>query len=645
MNPFSGYPSRPKSPYPPPQSQLKPDQARMAENSDTDPRGPLHQARPKLTKRISSFSTAMNYHQDQSVFFNTPTATEPFDYMPKENMHLYVGPTNIMATVTTLHGKIMSKLWQGLPPSDNGSLCEVFEAYRDLVTENEKLRAERDSEIEGRRAAEQALNEERNMWLEEEKDYKVDVKRLETIIAHSNHGIEGVIRARQQSVVRHKKRGELPEPTRLSEDDGRENVYEFLTSSKAKDKQVEKPMEKPVEKPTPRKTMGIGMSVHEATENTDDILIVSGASGPVQLTKKLLKKKFSTTSLNEMQSVSFSDDEQPTSLPASPKRAIGAPLKGHALRQRATVRSHANDSDAELELKPPATSSTEPRSSSDPIAARSRGGNTHTIDVGAGQRGTSATSGIDHAISQFKSWMPRKHQKKGSNVAGEVDKNIELIPLGQQPYQSLVEDGPQMSRNAERDLRRPLSFYAGDEASFQRRISAGGSRGASRHRSLSLSEVRSPPKDDTLELVDVGPTTSPRPASVDTIRPVMLTKPTAEKLGESQQKPAREGSRSSVSTTIHRPKNESKSASATPSSSQSESGDVLSDKTGGVKSRGARTEPARSNYVAHGGENQKASPAVVAAAKATAASTRKEDENTSPAERRKRKEGDRNKKM
>lgn len=228
MNFFSGQ-NRVKTPTFPQQSQLPSNPAR----SSARPRNAPQSARPKLTQRISSFPATRNTSQTQKS--PVDGSDTPFAFMPEEYSEFYVGVVDPMVIVTILQEKLMNNLYDPLPPTDNGSLCQIFESYRSLITENETLRAQRDEGIQRRQLAESSLAEGKQQWAEEEKAYKVEIKKLETLVAHSNHGIEGVVKARRDSVVRKKKRESL-ELVRESKEDGRETVYEFLASYRMDDK-------------------------------------------------------------------------------------------------------------------------------------------------------------------------------------------------------------------------------------------------------------------------------------------------------------------------------------------------------------------------------------------------------------------------
>lgn len=182
--------------------------------------------RPTIAGRIHSFANTINKRQG-----DTPLETlndQRFNFFEKENDSRFRGSIDPMSIVVTLHGKLMDNIFRSLPVSDNGLLCSVFESYRRLTDENSKLRIQCKKDFVGRQAAEEDLVDAIEQWKTEEEDYKAEIKRLEVLIAHSNHGVEGVIRARQNSVIRRKKQSRIDDDLQSLEEIP-ETLQEFLT--------------------------------------------------------------------------------------------------------------------------------------------------------------------------------------------------------------------------------------------------------------------------------------------------------------------------------------------------------------------------------------------------------------------------------
>lgn len=346
----------------------------------------------------------------------------------------------------------------------------------------------------------------------------------------------------------------------------------------------------------------------------------------MQRTKNLLKK-FSTTSLTDLHTISSSDDDQPSSLPDNSRLAAIVPAKDESLRQHIDAQANTFEVASETQFTPSSTKSAEARSSHDLVITTSQGSSAQAVDQG--QRGASNTTGFDSAISHLKNWMPRKNNKKTTFVAGEIDRGPAMVIPGRPYRQSSPVEAQRSQRLGERDLRNRFSFYAGDESDFVRRKSPAASPSPARHRSLSLSEVPSPQKEDRSAQYQAPDTT--RPSSMDTIRRVTMTAPPTDGLFE-----PRKASRSSVATTVHKPKAASDPLDRAVSTTRLEPGDVPFHGTNGSvrQRRNAVAEPLRTIENA-----EKTSLAVTGVAKATIASACRDDENSSPIRDRKRKDG------
>lgn len=127
--------------------------------------------------------------------------------------------------------RLMSHPYDALEPRFNGTLLQIFEAYRNLADEKSQLQEKLDEELRGRLAERSAMQATERKWEEEKRTYKAEIKRLELIIAKGKRGVAEVALVRQDSLVRRRKQMGSPDDD-CGEDDGKETVFEFLEKTK-----------------------------------------------------------------------------------------------------------------------------------------------------------------------------------------------------------------------------------------------------------------------------------------------------------------------------------------------------------------------------------------------------------------------------
>lgn len=133
------------------------------------------------------------------------------DYV--NNTHYALEPSDKL--VNNLMSKLLQNPHRHLHTEDNNSLMRVFEAYRHLLDQNEDLR----EEIKLQRASLSRLQENhdqaKHSLQQELAEYKMEVKRLELVIAQGQNGAMDVLHVRQESILskRRKTRHFDHEPT------------------------------------------------------------------------------------------------------------------------------------------------------------------------------------------------------------------------------------------------------------------------------------------------------------------------------------------------------------------------------------------------------------------------------------------------
>ena len=126
----------------------------------------------------------------------------------------------------TVMCKLLAEPYCALDPRFNSMLMQIFESYRCLKDDKERLQLEVDHETEKRDALERALHHASQQWETEKQDYKAEVKRLELILAKGKRGLAEVTLARQDSLIRHGKQQSM------GNDETMETIFEFLEKSK-----------------------------------------------------------------------------------------------------------------------------------------------------------------------------------------------------------------------------------------------------------------------------------------------------------------------------------------------------------------------------------------------------------------------------
>jgi hypothetical protein len=130
--------------------------------------------------------------------------------------------------IDTILCRLMSQPYDALDTRFNGALLQIFEAYRNLLDQRERLERNLAGETDIRLAERSATQRAERAWEEEKQSYKAEVKRLELVIAQGKRGVAEVALVRQDSLIRRKKQVTTPD----DEDDGKETVFEFLEKTK-----------------------------------------------------------------------------------------------------------------------------------------------------------------------------------------------------------------------------------------------------------------------------------------------------------------------------------------------------------------------------------------------------------------------------
>ena len=165
--------------------------------------------RPKLSRYMSNclaMTTPVKPEEFSSNFWDT--LGEPIIYEPK---------VDSLQVLESISSTLIGSPHKTLPIQQNSSLLHLFEDYRGLRLEMDKIEELLKQTLDGFKEAEER-------WTTEEAGYRAEIRRLELIIAGGKQGMRELTRARQDSVIKRKRTHH-----KLPSDEKLETAYEFLS--------------------------------------------------------------------------------------------------------------------------------------------------------------------------------------------------------------------------------------------------------------------------------------------------------------------------------------------------------------------------------------------------------------------------------
>lgn len=182
-------PSRPSSPTPTVLSLSSFDREdNESTHKNPNEETPRH-SRPKLTRYISDY-WAFGAHEDHELQFSSPwDENEP----PKPE------PVDSLTVIEAVRAHLRDPTARGIPASHNSGVLRVFEDYRKIREDNDRIQdLLRQTLVDWIEAD--------SSWSLKEDRYQAEIRRLELIIAKGSTGMAGLIKARQGTVVRRQRR-------------------------------------------------------------------------------------------------------------------------------------------------------------------------------------------------------------------------------------------------------------------------------------------------------------------------------------------------------------------------------------------------------------------------------------------------------
>ncbi|KAL1583224.1 hypothetical protein WHR41_07830 [Cladosporium halotolerans] len=191
----------------------------------TRPPTPKRGLRPKLSSYLSQSAPFGAASKEPEPFF-ADHLTPSFPSWAVEDTFPNTSAEQLIHAVMC---RLMARPYESLESRFNGSLLQIFEAYRQLADERDRLEKRLAEEVDGRSADRSAMQKAERRWEDEKETYKAEVKRLELVIAKGKRGVAEVALVRQDSLIRGRK---MMAGNHDDEDDGKETVFEFLEKTK-----------------------------------------------------------------------------------------------------------------------------------------------------------------------------------------------------------------------------------------------------------------------------------------------------------------------------------------------------------------------------------------------------------------------------
>lgn len=139
--------------------------------------------------------------------------------------------TNIDAEqrMDTIMSKLLGDPFDGLDAQYTGSILIIFEAYRALAEDKTRLLSELQAETDRRYVTESEIELAEHRWQLERQHYKIQVEKLEVLVARGKGGLATVMEATRGSTLQRSSKSHD-----MTEHDHRDTVS-YLDGTRAED--------------------------------------------------------------------------------------------------------------------------------------------------------------------------------------------------------------------------------------------------------------------------------------------------------------------------------------------------------------------------------------------------------------------------
>ncbi|KAF1920304.1 hypothetical protein BDU57DRAFT_464605 [Ampelomyces quisqualis] len=179
--------SRPSTPVSAPPVTPTLEEPVEARGERSAPLTPRRDSRPKLNRYTSLFSSFKDTPKGplfDEPWNNTQPPPEPY--------------TDPELAIQSIRSHMVSFSMKPIPLEHNSNLFRIFEAFHKMTGDKERL------EVELQKARQDIERNEQD-WFNQEQQYGEEIRRLELLMAQGTKGVEGVLQARQGTVVNRKR--------------------------------------------------------------------------------------------------------------------------------------------------------------------------------------------------------------------------------------------------------------------------------------------------------------------------------------------------------------------------------------------------------------------------------------------------------
>ena len=131
--------------------------------------------------------------------------------------------------------RILGSPYEGLHPRFNGVLLQIFEGFRSLADEKQRLLAKAEQDSDRVSEMEKVMQKSAKQWNGEKQEYKAEIKRLELMLAKGKGGLAEVTLARQDSLLRIH---QAERSSKARKHDTLETIFQFMEKNKKHEEKV-----------------------------------------------------------------------------------------------------------------------------------------------------------------------------------------------------------------------------------------------------------------------------------------------------------------------------------------------------------------------------------------------------------------------
>lgn len=199
--------------------------------TDTDDSEGVLFPRKGLKPKVSSYLTQQSAPSFPSRTNSTITNNAYHQHLPSWSTDQTIPDPDVGKLIDSVMSRLLAEPYCGLDSRFNGSLLQIFEAFRHVNDENIQLQSLLEQEINKCSSLERAIHESAKQWSREREEFQAEVRRLELIVAKGERGLAEVTLVRQDSLLRYGQRIR----DNIKADKTLETVFEFLERTRRRE--------------------------------------------------------------------------------------------------------------------------------------------------------------------------------------------------------------------------------------------------------------------------------------------------------------------------------------------------------------------------------------------------------------------------